>query len=277
MFGGGLTYLHAGDANAETTLKYEQSSGDGDGPPGQNHALFDRDTFDFAVDEEGSYTIEWDRLSLEHVRDIGEGRLTNIFGWKDLNTFVVSDIDASPTPFFHTETYMEAEQFSNELRYNILLDERFDVTAGLYYFTQDLLYIERRILVFGTTDIAGGGEQETETWGAFAVVDYKLSDTLSLIAGFALHRRVKRRQNSDHSIQTVVVPMLENVHLTISRMRKAGATCHQKLACNGIRSRPRRFMRVTARASARVVITSATRFPEQGPGLSTRRNKTRWR
>ncbi|MGY8774591.1 TonB-dependent receptor [Spongiibacter tropicus] len=180
---GGLTYLHAGDANAETTLKYEQSSGDGDGPAGQNHALFDRDTFDFAVDEEGSYTIEWDRLSLEHVRDVGEGRLTNIFGWKDLNTLAVSDIDASPTPFFHSETYMEAEQFSNELRYNILLNERFDVTAGLYYFTQDLLYIERRILVFGTTDIAGGGEQETETWGAFAAVDYKLSDTLSLIAG----------------------------------------------------------------------------------------------
>ena len=198
---GGLTWLHGGDANAETTLKYEQSSGDGDGPAGQNHAMFDRDTFDFAIDEEGTYNIEWDRLSLEHVRDVGAGQLTNIFGWKDLNTYAVSDIDALPVFGFHAATYMEAEQFSNELRYNIVLDDRYDITAGVYYFRQDLLYIERRQLAGGAVDTTGGGDQVTNTYGAFTALDYRLMDNLSLLVGLRY-----TKEDKDAKIASITTP-----------------------------------------------------------------------
>lgn len=175
------TYLDQG--GGETTLKLEQGGNEGDGPAGQNHALFKRDTFDFAIDEEGEDDTDWERLTLEHVRQVGEGTLTNIFGWKNLETYAESDIDATPSPGFHAGIALDAEQFSNELRYNILINERFDVTAGLYYFEQDLTYIERRIIAGGAQDFTGGGEQQTENWGVFTAVDYRLSETVTILAG----------------------------------------------------------------------------------------------
>ncbi|MBD2859039.1 TonB-dependent receptor [Spongiibacter sp. KMU-158] len=177
-----LTWLHGGDANAETTFKIEQADSEGDGPAGQNHALFDRNSFDFAIDDEGYFDMEWTRASVEHKRDIGNGTLTNITGWKNLETTAETDIDATPNPVFHAPIALDAEQFSNELRYNIVLDERFDVTAGLYYFTQDIFYLERRN--FGVALVqTGGGKQDQTTLGAFAAVDYRITDNLSVLAG----------------------------------------------------------------------------------------------
>src|SRR5690606_29163674 len=62
-----------------------------------------------------------------------------------------------------------------------------DVTTGLYYFTQDLLYIERRLLVTAagprTRDIAGGGDGTFETAGAFTAFDWHINEQWTLNFG----------------------------------------------------------------------------------------------
>lgn len=183
MLRAGLTWLHGGKSNAETTLKVEQADSEGDGPAGQNHALHSRKDFDFAIDEEGFFDMEWTRISVEHTRDFAGGVLTNIAGWKELETTAETDIDATQAFIFHAPIAQEAEQFSNELRYNIVLDDRFDITTGVYYFTQDLTYIEQRKIPPLSLDITGGGEQKQTTYGLFAAVDYRITERLSLLAG----------------------------------------------------------------------------------------------
>jgi iron complex outermembrane recepter protein len=179
----GLTWLPGDAGNSEATLKIERASSKGDGPAGQNHAIYSRKSFDFAIDEEGFFDMEWTRASLEYTVNIGNGVLTNITGWKDLETTALSDIDALPAYGFHAPTATDAEQFSNELRYNILLAERFDITAGIYYFTQNLFYLERRMIGGGAIDITGGGKQDQTTLGLFTAVDYRITESLSALFG----------------------------------------------------------------------------------------------
>lgn len=191
---GGLTILHGGDGNAETTIKIEHGSNDGDGPASQNHGLYDRDSFDFAIDEEGYFDNEWTGGSITYTRDIGEGTLTNIAGAKGMKSRAVSDIDATPNHIFHAPSYLKTEQYSNELRYNIRLSDMVDLTTGLYYFQQDIDYIEVRSLFGGTTIVGGGGTQEQTTSGAFIAADWNLTEAVTLTTGVRYTEEEKKGQ-----------------------------------------------------------------------------------
>ncbi len=172
----------------DTILRYEHFESDGDGPAAQNHAIFDRDSFDFAIDNEGSYDTTWDRATWEANWRIplGDGTITNIFGWRDYEALTDGDIDSLPVPIFHANTSTEQEQWSNELRYSGTFEDALDVTAGVYYFTQDLEYRERRVLspiISPLPDITGGGFQDQTTWGLFGQVDMHLTEALTLNVG----------------------------------------------------------------------------------------------
>lgn len=189
--------------NFELLLKYEMGDTKGDGPAGQTHtngsgidgqvANFDRETFDFSIDEEGSNDAEWDQFSARADLDVGfgNGTITNIFGYRSYTQFGRSDIDASPGYFFHANFATDQEQFSNEIRYNgRFLDDKLDFTTGLFYFTQDLFYGEQRDLLGVATGGVrpaltqdGGGFQESETIGVFVAGEYDLTDKLSFNAG----------------------------------------------------------------------------------------------
>jgi iron complex outermembrane receptor protein len=178
---GGMTWL--GDESAELTVKYEHGKSDGDGPASQNHALFQRDSLDFSIDEEGFYDTEWDFVSAKYTVDLGAGVLTNIIGWRDMEHATLIDADATPIFGFHASSVTQAEQFSEELRYNITLDDWVDVTAGFYYFTQDLTYVEHRSIAGGALNLNGGGTLDQTTVGIFASADWRLSDTVTLNTG----------------------------------------------------------------------------------------------
>ena len=180
----------------EFILRWEHGESDGDGPAAQNHLLFDRDDFDFAVDEPGLYDNEWDQVTFETNLDVrfGDGTITNILGWRDTSQTTISDIDALddrlglPIPFlFHATAVNEQDQFSNELRFVGRFADRFDLTVGTYYFTQDLFYQENRYIPissgFTGRDFSGGGTQDHETWGLFAQTDIDITDTLTLNLG----------------------------------------------------------------------------------------------
>ena len=189
--------------NLDLTLRYEYQDIDGDGPAAQNHtngsglsnpfANFDRDSFNFAVNEEGHIKSEvhFFNARLDWDVPLGHGTVTNIFGWRDGWGDALSDIDATPLPLFHGGAVQVAEQFSNELRYSGLFFDRLFLTTGFYYFQNDISYHEHRSLALGTILQNGGGDYEVETFGLFANADSDLTDRLTLTAGLRYTHEAK--------------------------------------------------------------------------------------
>lgn len=189
--------------NVSFVGKYEFGEFDGQGPAAQSHQngngvnsfatnilgdpaqTFDRDSFDFAVNELGFNETEWKMASLRTDIDVafGNGTITNIAGYRKLDSFGRSDIDATILSVFHANFGTNQKQFSNELRYNgRFADDKLDLTAGAFYFDQTLEYTEQRE-VQGVLNFDGGGIQDHKTIGLFANGEYQLSDKLSLNAG----------------------------------------------------------------------------------------------
>lgn len=183
---GGLTLLG----------KLDYFDSDGDGPSGQNRAIFDRNSFDFSIDEPGSYGNKIWTGSLTATMDIGPGTLTNVFGWRKYDATTNGDIDATPAFLFHSNTETAQEQFSNEIRYAISTD-RLDLTVGGFWFEQDLAYTEVRTLRrdlpvnLQPPRFFGGGSQNHEVIGLFANAQYELLDNFSVIAGIRWNQETK--------------------------------------------------------------------------------------
>lgn len=190
------------DARSDITLFYQNSDIDGDGPASQSHingagqpgtpVNNPRDSLHFSIDERGYQEVETDLVTLQANRSVtfGNGTLSYILGWQDSASVGMSDIDAQPVFLFHSPGWVDARQWSNELRYSGRFADRVDVTAGLYQFKGELSYHDRRLFLgelsadrspVATQD--GGGHQNTETFGLFGALDYALSPAWTLNAG----------------------------------------------------------------------------------------------
>ena len=175
----------------ELLIKYEHGKLDADGPAAQNASLFERDEFDFSVDERGFSDNDWDQVVVEVNWDIafGDGTLTNIFGWRDYQIDALADVDATPTFLFHATAGVDQEQYSNEFRYAGRFGNSLSATGGVYYFTQDLSYQETRSLpatlasLGFATVFEGGGIQDHDTWGVFLTFDYDFTNQFTLTLG----------------------------------------------------------------------------------------------
>ncbi|WP_299196219.1 TonB-dependent receptor [uncultured Erythrobacter sp.] len=192
--GAAETYILRGALEARLgdltlTGKIDYFDSEGDGPAAQNRGLFERDTFDFAIDNRGSYTNETINASLTAELDIGPGTLTNIFGYRDFANTTDADIDATPNFIFHSGTETEQDQISNELRYAVSADA-FDLTVGAFYFDQSIAYTEVRNIINAPT-FFGGGAQDHEVLGAFANGQFYVTDALSVIAGLRWSQETK--------------------------------------------------------------------------------------
>ncbi len=186
-------------------LKAEYFDSNGQGPAAQNRGVFDRESFDFAIDNEGDYSTEAFTASLKTTIDVdfGDGQITNIFGYRNLDLTTDGDIDSLPAlssnpalpPFaFHSDTALEQDQISNELRYAGTFGN-IDLTTGLYYFDQNVAYDEFRAVPVATlAPFAGGGSQDHTVYGAFAQVDYAISDSVTLIGGLRYSKEEKDGQ-----------------------------------------------------------------------------------
>jgi iron complex outermembrane receptor protein len=188
--------------STELILRYEYTDIDGDGPASQTHTNgsgvpggsvnFNRDSFDFSVDERGFQKVETNFVSAELNIDVGfgDGTITNIFGWRESESSSNADIDAQPVWLFHAPAWLNTDQISNELRYNGQFGDRSNVTVGAYYFENEINYHERReLLGIATGGVApaatfdGGGDYDVRTLGVFVALDYDLSDRWTLNTG----------------------------------------------------------------------------------------------
>lgn len=176
--------------DVDVLLRYEHTDAQGDGPVTQNRALHSRDSFDVSINEPGFSELEVDALTAELNWDLAGGTLTNIMGWREITNDGLGDIDGTPMTSFHFYQITEQEQFSNELRFSGSVGE-FDITTGLYYFTQDLKYVEERILGGGAVLRGGGGEGTTDVYGVFASTDWHATDEITVNAGVRFTKEEK--------------------------------------------------------------------------------------
>ena len=171
--------------------KLEYFTSEGDGPAFQNRGTFERDSFDFAIDNTGGYDNDIWTGSLTAELDIGPGTLTNIFGYRYNEATSDGDIDALPVFIFNFGTETQQEQYSNELRYAVSTDN-FDLTVGGFWFDQSIAYTEVRDLPpLSPLTFYGGGRQDHEVLGVFAAGQYYLTDALSIIAGLRWSEETK--------------------------------------------------------------------------------------
>ncbi len=181
------------------TLRYEYQDRDGDGAAVQNTVRFDRRSHDFSVNNDGFLDTKIHILStrLDWTVPLGNGTVTNIFGWRDAQADALSSVDelASTTALRNLETLLRAEQFSNELRYTGVFFDRLQLVTGLYYFTNASDYHERRKLADDPPGRArvqnGGGLYDVDTLGVFMAGDYDLTDWLTLNAGLRFSYEAK--------------------------------------------------------------------------------------
>jgi len=167
----------------EIVVRGEFGATEGDGGVLQN-PNFVEDEFEVNIDTEGFVDTEWSQVIAHADLHVGKtGLITNIFGWRQLDQLNLSDIDSSPNFLFDGLTFTDYEQFSNELRYAADFGERVRYTAGVYYFTQDISYFERRFLAGGALDSTLGGQQDQFSWAVFVSGDVALTDALTLNLG----------------------------------------------------------------------------------------------
>lgn len=186
----------------DITLRYQYTEVEGDGPATQSHTngagvpgspeSFDRDSFDFSVDNGGEVDSKSNFLALQVDWQVGSnGTITNIFGYRDIEYYSFIDTDSQPLAVFTQNHDTESEQFSNELRYNgIFQDGRLNFTGGVFYYKNEITarLANRLLMLLNPTGDPlitqdGGGVQNAESYSAFASVDYDLTQSLVLTAG----------------------------------------------------------------------------------------------
>ncbi|MEQ8991107.1 MAG: TonB-dependent receptor [Pseudomonadales bacterium] len=181
----------------------------------QNHPLYPGMDRNWDETWSASGTDPWrsfshhdiDKVILDANWDIEHGVITSVTGYINVDAFSGSDFDGlppgpSPQNLINlsvvTGVWIGQDQFSQELRYASTFSERFDVTAGLYYFTQDLTYGEVRhanTFVSPTNPFGlrppGHAKLDHDSYAVFAEGRWHLSDKMALTVGARLSRETK--------------------------------------------------------------------------------------
>lgn len=197
-------------ADFETVLRLEHGAETGDGPAGQNHALFARGSFNFSIDNRGYAKTLWDQIALQTDWRTGRGSFTNIAAWRQVTVAWAADIDSTPAFVFHTRVLNLQSQKSDELRYAFSVGA-VEAVAGLYYFDNAVTYIDERNFSpsFRRT---GGGRGYFQDYAAFASIDWHWNDAVTLTGGLRFthegkHSQISRvRRAADNLDGAAVVP-----------------------------------------------------------------------
>lgn len=135
--------------------------------------------------------FERNRYTLEAVWDLGHGTVTSITGYADMDQAAGQDFDGTNVAFiFSTVLHTQQDQFSQEVRYSSSFSDKYDFTAGFYYFEQDVEYGEQRYqgsrvdcCVNPGDPIGAGwpgkGLTDQEQWALFFEAHYNFTDQLT--------------------------------------------------------------------------------------------------
>jgi iron complex outermembrane receptor protein len=182
---------------SDWTLIYEHGETDGDGSAWSNVTAQRAGLVpEYATlsDETGFTEIEWNQLTLEtNIAEVGNGTVTNVLGWREVNAESAADIDGTDLPIFAAPGNTEQSQISNELRWAGDLSDNWEATFGVYYFDQEVEYREARYIwlppPIGPAPLginlqaALGGDMDADNFGIFWSNDFHVRDDLTLTAG----------------------------------------------------------------------------------------------
>lgn len=181
------TLVYTPDDSTELTFIYEHGSVDGDSSvaadPANSSLIDHKGGFDTVQNNNGRAQTEWNQFTFEAGVDVGNGRVTNILAYRDLNFTAQSDIDATADELFSSDYLVDQYQWSNEIRYNISPTDSWDFVAGAFYFKQEFHNLGARYIFDGAVTVLGGGIQQHNTKAVFMNNDYALNETVTLNAG----------------------------------------------------------------------------------------------
>jgi len=169
----------------------------GDGVISKNRFDTQLKDHQLSTDLDGKGEYETKQFITDVDWSLGEGNLRMIAGWRDTHTASESDADGRNFVGVHSFApwTTNQSQVSLELRYFTPVTEKAELTVGLYYFDQDIEYIESRAvngaqLVSGqaisgssTVFLGAGGLMEHNSLGIFGQTDIFLSEQLTLTLG----------------------------------------------------------------------------------------------
>ena len=139
--------------------------------------------FATSADELGFTDMRWTQSMIElNLAEVGNGTLTNIAGVRRVVAESATDVDGTYFPLFAVPGSNDSTQWSNELRWSGSVNEKWDTTFGLYYFTQNIGYREGRYIQAVLTR-ALGGDMDAKNFGVFWNNDFYLTDALAMQVG----------------------------------------------------------------------------------------------
>ncbi len=138
---------------------------------------------------------------------LGDVTFKSITSYRKLSWDDALDLDGSPIDFFHSERYVDYDQFSQELQM-VGATERLNYVLGLYYFEEDADVTNPITFfgVFGSPTAPNAYGLEGDSMAAFGQVDWKpaaavLEDRLTVTLG-ARYTEESKDQYIDHPIVT---------------------------------------------------------------------------
>jgi len=131
-------------------------------------------SLEFSRVEGHSLTLGWD-FSENHG-------LKAISGYRQVKWIDKLDLDGSPEVVAQSERHTDYSQLSQDLQYSGRL-ERWNYTAGVYYFEDDGYTVNPIYIDNGALDFDSRYGGQTEAWAGYGQVDWRVLDPLTLAAG----------------------------------------------------------------------------------------------
>jgi len=132
--------------------------------------------------------IQSDNFALEVDKELGDFVLTAVTGYSSFDTKQTNDADGTSIPLIAYRQSEEFRQFSQELRLESPVSDRFEYTLGAFYqrgtyFTDPRLDVDGSLL--GTVKVASQRtfDQTSTIWSAFAEGKWHLNDAFTVVGG----------------------------------------------------------------------------------------------
>lgn len=135
-----------------------------------------------------SEEIQSDNFTLSVHKKLGDFVLSAVTGYSSFDTKQVGESDFTPIPLISFQQAEEFRQFSQELRLESPVDERFEYTLGAYY-QSGSYYVAPRMDVDGSLlgmPKVGSSrvfDQTSTIWSAFAEGKLHLTDAFTVVGG----------------------------------------------------------------------------------------------
>lgn len=152
----------------------------------------DKDPFTGSFDKIGAFDRKVASFTARYVQKLGDVELTSITDYQKLDKAYGEDTDMSPQGIFNFDTRQNLKQFSQELRLAQETDRTNWLLGGyvLSIRTDNAYAITSPLSILPRQDY--GGTLKTDNWSIFGQFEYKLTDSLSAVAGGRYSSDVKK-------------------------------------------------------------------------------------